>query len=127
VRDADAARQARFAAEHPDAFTADSPAAFAVADIVVTMLPNGGIVRDALLDWGIATARSRCCVCSAIRPGSWPRTCTSPRSVAVAAETDAPVIALADQRWAKALGQFGPAADQSRAHQSRWDDRLGES
>jgi 3-hydroxyisobutyrate dehydrogenase len=55
VRDADAARQARFALEHPDALTADSPAAFAVADIVVTMLPNGGIVRDALLDWGIAT------------------------------------------------------------------------
>ena len=55
VRDADAARQARFAAEHPEALTADSPAAFAVADIVVTMLPNGGIVRDALLGWGIAT------------------------------------------------------------------------
>ena len=55
VRDADAARQARFAAEHPDALTADSPAAFAVADLVVTMLPNGGVVRDALLGWGIAT------------------------------------------------------------------------
>jgi len=24
-----------------------------------------------------------------------------------------------------ALGQFGPAADQSRAHQAWWDDRLG--
>jgi hypothetical protein len=29
--------------------------------------------------------------------------------VAVAAETDAPVIALADERWAKALGRLGPA------------------
>ena len=46
------------------------------------------------------------------------------RSVAAAAETDAPVIALADERWAKALGQFGPAADQSMAHQAWWDDRL---
>jgi len=47
------------------------------------------------------------------------------RSVSTAAETDAPVIALADERWAKALGQFGPAADQSMAHQAWWDDRLG--
>ena len=44
VRDADAARQARFAAEHPGAVAADSPAAFAAADIVVTMLPNGAVV-----------------------------------------------------------------------------------
>lgn len=55
VRDADAARQARFGLEHPDALTADSPAAFAVADLMATMLPNGGIVRDAVLGWGIAT------------------------------------------------------------------------
>ena len=48
------------------------------------------------------------------------------RSVAVAAETDAPVIALADERWAKALGELGPAADQSRAHQAWWDDRFGD-
>jgi 3-hydroxyisobutyrate dehydrogenase-like beta-hydroxyacid dehydrogenase len=32
------------------------------------------------------------------------------RSVAAAAETVAPVIALADERWAKALRRFGPAA-----------------
>ena len=48
------------------------------------------------------------------------------RSVAAAAETDAPVIALADERWAKALGQLGPAADQSKAHQAWWDDRFGD-
>jgi 3-hydroxyisobutyrate dehydrogenase len=48
------------------------------------------------------------------------------RSVSAAAETDAPVIALADERWAKALGQLGPAADQSMAHQAWWDDLLGE-
>ena len=59
VRDADAARQARFAAEHAGALTADWPAAFAVADIVVTMLPNGAVVREALLGWGIATALGR--------------------------------------------------------------------
>jgi 3-hydroxyisobutyrate dehydrogenase len=59
VRDADAARQARFAVRYQDALTADSPAALAVADIVVTMLPNGGIVRDAVLGWGIATVLRR--------------------------------------------------------------------
>jgi hypothetical protein len=40
------------------------------------------------------------------------------RSVAAAAETDAPMIELADERWAKALGRLGPVADQSRAHQA---------
>ena len=267
VRDADAAPQARFAAEHPDALTADSPAAFAVADVVVTMLPNGGIVRDALLGWGIATvlrsgalvvemsssdpsdtlrlaaglapggiavvdapvsggvpravsgelslmvggedadvdraqpllrvlgdparqfrtgglgtghamkalnnvigAATYCATAEALvagrRFGLDPETMIAiinastgrsfvselvfgpevltgryrtgfalglmakdvhiARSVAAAAETDAPVIALADERWAKALGQFGPAADQSTAHLAWWDDRLGE-
>jgi 3-hydroxyisobutyrate dehydrogenase len=267
VRDADAARQARFAAEHPDALTADSPAAFAVADVVVTMLPNGGIVRDALLGWGIATvlrsgalvvemsssdpsdtlrlaadlapggiavvdapvsggvpravsgelslmvggedadvdraqpllrvlgdparqfrtgglgtghamkalnnvigAATYCATAEALvagrRFGLDPETMIAiinastgrsfvselvfgpevltgryrtgfalglmakdvhiARSVAAAAETDAPVIALADERWAKALGQFGPAADQSTAHLAWWDERLGE-
>jgi 3-hydroxyisobutyrate dehydrogenase len=66
VRDADADRQARFAAEHPGAehpATAEHPAvaaadpgAFAAADIVITMLPDGAIVADALLHWGIAAA-----------------------------------------------------------------------
>jgi 3-hydroxyisobutyrate dehydrogenase len=266
VRDADEARQAHFAAEHPDALTADSPAAFAVADLVVTMLPNGAIVRDALLGWGIATvlapgalvvdmsssdpsdtlrlaaglapdgirvvdapvsggvpravtgelslmvggadadvnraqpvlqvlgdparqfrtgelgtghamkalnnvigAATYCATAEALvigqRFGLDPQTMIAiinastgrsfvselvfgpevltgrygtgfalglmakdvhiARSVSAAAETDAPVIALADERWAKALGQFGPAADQSMAHQAWWDDRLG--
>jgi 3-hydroxyisobutyrate dehydrogenase len=48
------------------------------------------------------------------------------RSVAAAAEADAPAIALADERWAKALGRLGPAADHSGAHQAWWDDRLDE-
>jgi 3-hydroxyisobutyrate dehydrogenase len=265
VRDADAARQARFAAEHPDALTADSPAAFAVADLVVTMLPNGAIVRDALLGWGIATvlapgalvvemsssdpsdtlrlaadlapdgirvvdapvsggvpraatgelslmvggadadvdraqpvllgdparqfrtgelgtghamkalnnvigAATYCATAEALvigqRFGLDPQTMIAiinastgrsfvselvfgpevltgrygtgfalglmakdvriARSVSAATETDAPVIALADERWAKALGRLGPAADQSLAHQAWWDDRLGD-
>jgi 3-hydroxyisobutyrate dehydrogenase len=61
VRDADAARQAGFAAEHPGALAAGSPDAFTAAGIVVTMLPNGAIVGDALLGWGIAAA---------LRPGA---------------------------------------------------------
>ncbi len=54
VRDIDAARQASFAAEHPGAIAAAATDAFGAADIVVTMLPNGGIVHDVLFDWGIA-------------------------------------------------------------------------
>ena len=267
VRDADAARQERFAAGHPDALTADSPAAFAVANLVVTMLPNGAVVRDALLSWGIAAvlapgalvvemsssdpsdtlrlaadlaadgirvldapvsggvpravagelslmvggadadvdraqpvlrvlgdparqfrtgelgtghamktlnnvigAATYCATAEALvigqRFGLDPQTMIAiinastgrsfvselvfgpevltgrygtgfalglmakdvhiARSVAAAAEADVPAIALADERWAKALGQFGPAADQSMAHQAWWDDRLGE-
>jgi len=267
VRDADAARQARFAAEHPDALTADSPAAFAIADIVVTMLPNGAVVREALLNWGTAAAlRSGTLViemsssdpsdtfrlAAGLAPdgirvvdapvsGGVPRAVTGElslmvggedadvdraqpvlrvlgdparqfrtgglgtghamkalnnvigaatycataealvvgqrfgldpqtmiaiinastgrsfvselvfgpevltgrygtgfalglmakdvhiaRSVAAATETDAPAIALAAERWAKALGRLGPAADHSGAHLAWWDDRLGE-
>jgi 3-hydroxyisobutyrate dehydrogenase len=47
------------------------------------------------------------------------------RSIIAAAGADAPVLALTDQRWAAALGELGPAADQSRAHQSWWADQLG--
>jgi hypothetical protein len=36
------------------------------------------------------------------------------------------VLTLADDRWAKALGQLGPAADQSTAHQAWWPDQLGD-
>jgi 3-hydroxyisobutyrate dehydrogenase len=264
TRDVDADRQARFAAEHPGALAAASPSAFAVADLVVTMLPNGAIVHDALLGWGIGPA---------LRPGSLviemssadpsdtlrlaadlashhvrlvdapvsggvPRavtgelalmvggadedvakaqpalrvlgdparqfrtgglgtghamkalnnvvaaatTCATAEalvvgkrfgldpavmidvinastgrsfvseifgtevltgrygtgfalgllakdvriaaSVAAAAEVDAPVITLTDQRWSKALAQLGPQTDQSQAHQAWWDDSL---
>ena len=267
VRDADAARQTRFAAEHPGAVTAGSPAAFAAADIVVTMLPNGGVVREALLGWGIAAAlrggalllemsssdpsdtirlaadlapggirvvdapvsggvpravagelslmvggedadvdlaqpvlrvlgdparqfrtgglgtghamkalnnvigaATYCATAEALviggRFGLDPQTMIAiinastgrsfaselvfgpevltgrygtgfalglmakdvhiARSVADAAQTDAPLIVLADERWAAALGQLGPAADHSKAHQAWWDDRLGD-
>ncbi len=56
VRDSLPAAQERFAAEHPRARCADSAAAFAGADVVVTMLPDGRVVRDAILGWdgGIA-------------------------------------------------------------------------
>ena len=50
VRDADPAREAEFGGG------AGSPAAFAECDVVVTMLPNDAIVRDALVGWGIAAA-----------------------------------------------------------------------
>jgi 3-hydroxyisobutyrate dehydrogenase len=47
-----------FAAGHPGTVVAASPADFAGVEVVVTMLPNGAIVQDALLDWegGIAAA-----------------------------------------------------------------------
>src|SRR5262249_49392586 len=52
----------RFAAEF-GAAAAASPGAFAGAEVVVTMLPDGAAVRDAVLDWegGIAAA---------LRPGA---------------------------------------------------------
>jgi 3-hydroxyisobutyrate dehydrogenase len=61
VRDVDLARQAQFAAGHPGSIAAATPDTFAAADIVVTMLPNGAIVHEALLGWGIAAA---------LRPGA---------------------------------------------------------
>lgn len=50
VRDADPEREAEFGGG------ADSPAAFAGCGVVVTMLPNERIVRDAIVGWGIADA-----------------------------------------------------------------------
>jgi len=58
VRDADGVRQQRFAAEHK-ARPADAPAAFREVDAVVTMLPTGRIVREVLLEWGLAGALAR--------------------------------------------------------------------
>src|ERR1700723_685303 len=268
VRDADEDRQLAFCAAHPGAVAAEGPGAFAAAGTVVTMLPDGAAVADALLSWGIAAAlapgalviemssadpsdtretaaglaargvrmvdapvsggvpravtgelslmvggddadvasaqpvlrvlgdparqfrtgalgtghamkalnnvigaATYCVTAEALvagqRFGLDPQTMIAiinastgrsfvselvfapevltggygtgfalglmakdvriARSVAAAAETDAPVIALADDRWAKALGQLGPAADQSRAHQAWWDDRLAEA
>jgi 3-hydroxyisobutyrate dehydrogenase len=267
VRDADADRQAGFAAEHPGALAAGSPDAFAAADILVTMLPNGAIVADALLGWGIAAvlrpgalvvemsssdpsdtvglaaeldrsgirvvdapvsggvARARtgelslmvggddedvaraqpvlrvlgaparqfrtgalgtghamkalnnvigaatyCVTAEALvigqRFGLDPQTMIAiinastgrsfvsetvfggevltgrygsgfalglmakdvhiARSVAAEAKADAPVLALADARWASALSQLGPAADQSMAHRAWWPDQLAD-
>lgn len=66
VRDIDTTRQDAFATEHagtghpgtgqPGVVAAATPDAFATADVVVTMLPNGAIVHDALLGWSIAAA-----------------------------------------------------------------------
>src|SRR4051812_2070515 len=60
VRDADEERQAQFAAEH-GAAAAGSPADFAAVDVVVTMLPDDRVVRQAIVEWGIAAA---------LRPGA---------------------------------------------------------
>jgi 3-hydroxyisobutyrate dehydrogenase len=55
VCDADHARQDDFAAEF-GAVSTDGPAAFSGAEAVVTMLPNGAVVREAILDSGVAGA-----------------------------------------------------------------------
>jgi 3-hydroxyisobutyrate dehydrogenase len=55
VRDADAERQARFAAAH-GAVAAESPEAFAATELVLTSLPDDRVVAQALLDEGIAAA-----------------------------------------------------------------------
>jgi 3-hydroxyisobutyrate dehydrogenase-like beta-hydroxyacid dehydrogenase len=62
VRDADPERERRFAAEHGARGCDGDPTALAEADILITMLPNGQVVREALLgDDGIA---------SGLRPGT---------------------------------------------------------
>ena len=264
VRDIAAATQHRFAAEHPGVTPASSPSAFAAADIVVTMLPNGASVQDAMLGWGIGAAlragalllemsssdpadtlrlaadlepfavrvvdapvsggvpravtgelaimvggapedvaraqpvllvlgeparqfatgglgsghamkalnnvvaAATSCVTAEVlvigkRFGLDPKTMVDiinastgrsfvsevfgsevltgrygtgfrlgllakdvriAASVAAATGTDAPVLALTDERWAKALSRLGPEADQSAAHQAWWDDPL---
>jgi 3-hydroxyisobutyrate dehydrogenase len=58
VRDIATQLQERFAAEHPGVTAAESPAAFSGADIVVTMLPNGAVVQDALLNWDDGIGRA---------------------------------------------------------------------
>jgi 3-hydroxyisobutyrate dehydrogenase len=59
IRDSDADTQRRFIAEHGGE-PGDSPQAFAGATVVVTMLPDGNAVREAVLGWqgGIASALS---------------------------------------------------------------------
>ena len=55
VRDADPERERRFVAAHGGRGCEGDPAALAEADILITMLPNGQVVRDALLrEVGIA-------------------------------------------------------------------------
>jgi 3-hydroxyisobutyrate dehydrogenase len=55
VHDLDAERARRFAAEHGGS-AAQSPAAFAAVEAVVTMLPDDRIVAEALIAGGIAAA-----------------------------------------------------------------------
>ena len=57
VRDSDDGAQQRFVAGHGGE-PATSPASFAEAGVVVTMLPDSGAVREAILGWqgGIASA-----------------------------------------------------------------------
>ncbi|WP_432828640.1 NAD(P)-dependent oxidoreductase [Dactylosporangium sp. CA-092794] len=58
VHDAAPELSRRFAAEHPNATAATGPASFHGVPVVVTMLPNGVIVREVVLTWdgGIASA-----------------------------------------------------------------------
>jgi len=57
VRDADAGRQERFAAEHGCA-AALAPAAFGATPVLVTMLPDDRVVREAVTGWAGGIARA---------------------------------------------------------------------
>jgi 3-hydroxyisobutyrate dehydrogenase-like beta-hydroxyacid dehydrogenase len=59
VRDADPERERRFVARHGGRRCDGDPAALAEADILITMLPNGQVVRDALLGEGGIASRLR--------------------------------------------------------------------
>jgi len=63
VYDADAARTARFAAEY-GVSGATTIAGLAAAEIIITMLPTGQVVRDLYL----ASASG---LASHLRPGAW--------------------------------------------------------
>jgi 3-hydroxyisobutyrate dehydrogenase len=60
VRDADRDRQQRFADAH-GCRAGDEPSAFLTADVVVTMLPTGRIVREVMREWagGLGHALAR--------------------------------------------------------------------
>src|SRR5437763_11351325 len=58
VRDADVGLQDRFAREH-GCRAASTPEAFSGAEIVITMLPDDGIVQEAIVGWGIGGALPR--------------------------------------------------------------------
>jgi 3-hydroxyisobutyrate dehydrogenase-like beta-hydroxyacid dehydrogenase len=62
VRDTDLERERRFVAEHGARGCDGNPAVLAAADIVITMLPNGQVVRDALL--------GQDAIASSLRPGT---------------------------------------------------------
>jgi 3-hydroxyisobutyrate dehydrogenase len=66
VSDADAARAARFAAEHGVAAAEDPAALGRAADVIITMLPDGAQVRQALT----GTAGGGASLLSGLRPGS---------------------------------------------------------
>jgi 3-hydroxyisobutyrate dehydrogenase len=63
VYDLDTSRSQRFATDHESVVAASSPQDFAGVAVVLTMLPDGEAVRDAVIEWqgGIAAA---------LRPGS---------------------------------------------------------
>jgi 3-hydroxyisobutyrate dehydrogenase-like beta-hydroxyacid dehydrogenase len=62
VRDADLERERRFVAAHGGRGCGGDPAVLGTADILITMLPNGQVVRDALL--------GRDAIASVLRPGT---------------------------------------------------------
>lgn len=49
VQDADPVRAKKFASEHTGAKAAEGPSAFKDVDLLITMLPNGAIVKEVLL------------------------------------------------------------------------------
>ena len=66
VLDADAARAARFAAEHGATAAADAATLGRAVDVVVTMLPDGRQVREAITGASAGGAS----LLSALKPGS---------------------------------------------------------
>jgi 3-hydroxyisobutyrate dehydrogenase-like beta-hydroxyacid dehydrogenase len=62
VRDADLERERRFVSAHGGRGCDGNPAVLGAADVLITMLPNGQVVRDALL--------GRDAIASRLRPGT---------------------------------------------------------
>ena len=126
VHDADPARAARFAAEHGARAAGDLASVGRAADIVITMLPNGGLVREVVVT-GSGSGGS---LLSGLRPGTvvvdmsssdpnGTRSLGAELGAAGVAMIDAPVSGLVDRARTGSLTIMIGADDEAALQKAR--------